>query len=204
MNKFFAGVNIGKKNIMFGVALFVALGVVVGVPLTVDLFGGALLSGTQYQAWKVLHAYGVFLAFINFFFGFLVDRLSLGQQPKEVASWSFLISGLAGGLGRPALFLGSVLAGWAGYAISLIETLGFVLGTLFFVRSRFAPDPAQELKNEAHASAKTQTADGSQAWSWEGWADMMKALEASGVNLNDCLNFMKGKADEYLDHLRTS
>ena len=36
MNRFFVGVDVGRKNIVFGVVLFLVLGVVVGVPLTVD------------------------------------------------------------------------------------------------------------------------------------------------------------------------
>ncbi len=145
MNKILASVNVGRKNIVFGVALFLALGIVVGAPLTVDLFGGSLLSESQYQAWKVLHGYGVFLAFINFFFGFLVDRLSLGRQQKELASWSFMIAGLVGGVSRPVLFLASVPTGWAGYSVSLLETLGFVIGTLLFVRGRLMAARDQEL-----------------------------------------------------------
>ncbi len=145
MNKILAGVNVGKKNIVFGVALFLALGLVVGAPLTVDLFGGSLFTGAQYQAWKVLHGYGIFIAFINFFFGFLVDRLSLGRQQKELASWSFMIAGLVGGIGRPVLFLASVPTGWVGYSVSLLEMLGFVFGTLLFVRGRLRAARDQEL-----------------------------------------------------------
>jgi hypothetical protein len=136
MNNFFAGVDVGRKNNIFGVVLFLVLGVVVGVPLTVGLFGGSMLSESQYQTWKVLHAYGVFTAFINFFFGFLVDRMSLSRRQLEIASWSFLIAGLAGGIGRPVLFLLSVPGSIGGYAIDLIETVGFVVGTIIFVRSR--------------------------------------------------------------------
>jgi hypothetical protein len=135
MNKIFAGIEVGKKNIIFGVALFLLLGVVVGVPLTVNLFGGAMLTDSQYQNWLVLHAYGVFVAFINFFFGFLVDRLRIGKRQMEVASWSFLVAGLVGGFGRPILLLLAVPGVWAGYLIDLIETLGFIVGTLIFVRS---------------------------------------------------------------------
>jgi hypothetical protein len=136
MNNFFAGVDVGRKNIIFGVVLFLVLGVVVGVPLTVDLFGGSMLTESQYQTWKVLHAYGVFTAFVNFFFGFLVDRMRLGRQQLEIASWSFLIAGLVGGIGRPVLFLLSVPGPIGSYAISLIETVGFVAGIFIFVRSR--------------------------------------------------------------------
>jgi hypothetical protein len=136
MNKIFAGVDVGRKNIIFSVILFLVLGVVVGIPLTVNLFGGSMLPASQYQTWKVLHAYAVFTAFVNFFFGFLVDRLSLGRRQLEIASWSFLVAGLVGGFGRPLLFLLSVPGSIGGYAISLIETLGFVVGTYMFVRSK--------------------------------------------------------------------
>jgi len=136
MNRIFAGVNIGRKNIVFGVVLFLILGFVVGVPLTVNLFGGSMLTESQYQTWTVLHAYGVFTAFVNFFFGFLVDRMNLGRRQLEIASWSFLVAGLVGGFGRPVLFLLSVQGLIGGYAIDLIETVGFVVGTFIFVRSR--------------------------------------------------------------------
>lgn len=136
MNKIFIGVDVGRKNIVFGVALFLVLGVVAGVPLTVDLFGGSMLTESQYQTWKVLHAYGVFTAFVNFFFGFLVDRMSLSRRQLEIASWSFLIAGLVGGIGRPVLFLLSVPGSIGSYAISLIETVGFVAGTFVFVRNQ--------------------------------------------------------------------
>jgi hypothetical protein len=93
MNNIFADVDVGRKNIVFGVVLFLVLGVMVGIPLTVNLFGGSMLTESQYQTWKVLHAYGVFTAFVNFFFGFLVDRMSLGRRQLEIASWSFLLLG---------------------------------------------------------------------------------------------------------------
>jgi len=136
MNKIFAGVDVGRKNIVFGVVLFLVLGVVVGVPLTVDLFGGSMLTESQYQTWKVLHAYGVFLAFVNFFFGFLVDGMNLDRRQLEIASWSFLVAGLVGGIGRSVLFLFSVPGAIGSYAISFIEVVGFVAGTFIFVRSQ--------------------------------------------------------------------
>lgn len=142
MNNFFAGVDVGKKNIVFGVILFLVLGVVIGVPLTVNLFGGSMLTESQYQTWIVLHAYGVFTAFVNFFFGFLVDRMDLGRRQLEIASWSFLVAGLVGGFGRPVLFLLSVQGSIGGYAIDLIETVGFVVGTFIFVRSRLQKRPS--------------------------------------------------------------
>jgi hypothetical protein len=136
MNKIVAGIDVGRKNIVFGVVLFLVLGVVVGIPLTVDLFGGSMLTEGQYQTWKVLHAYGVFTAFVNFFFGFLVDRMNLDRWQLEIASWSFLVAGFVGGFGRPVLFLLFVPGSIGSYAISLIETVGFVVGTFIFVRSR--------------------------------------------------------------------
>jgi hypothetical protein len=136
MNRIFAGVEVGKKNIAFGAALFLVLGVAVGAPLTVDLFGGTLLTTSQYQSWKVLHGYGIFLAFINFFFGFLVDRISLTRRQKESASWSFIVAGVAGGIGRPVLSLLPVPGVIGGYTVSLIETLGFIVGTVIFLRGQ--------------------------------------------------------------------
>ena len=133
MNKIFAGIDIGRKNIVFSVVLFLALGVLVGVPLTVDLFGGSMLTESQYQTWKVLHGYGVFAAFINFFFGYCIDRQNLTRRQKEIASWSFVAAGIIGGIGRPVLFLLSMDGGVASYLISFIETVGFVLGTFIFL-----------------------------------------------------------------------
>jgi hypothetical protein len=142
MNKIFVGIDVGKKNIIFGVILFLILGVGVGVPLTVGLFGGSMLTESQYQSWKVLHAYGVFTAFVNIFFGFLVDRMSLDRRQLEIASWSFLVAGLVGGVGRPVLYLLNSSSIWASYIIDLIETLGFVIGTFILVRSRLQERPA--------------------------------------------------------------
>ena len=52
MNKFLAGVDVGRKNIVFGVVLFLVLGIVAGVPLTVDLFGGSMLTESQSRPGK--------------------------------------------------------------------------------------------------------------------------------------------------------
>ena len=142
MNKMFAGVDIGRKNIIFGLLLFLVLGVVVGVPLTVDLFGGSMLTESQYQTWKVLHAYGVFTAFVNFFFGYCIDRQNLTRRQKEIASWSFLVAGIVGGLGRPVLFLLSIDGGLGSYIVDLIETIGFVVGTFVFLYSLIKERPA--------------------------------------------------------------
>ena len=149
MNRIFADTEVGKKNIGFGIALFLILGVMVGIPLTVDLMGGSILTAAQYQAWKVLHGYGVFLAFVNFFFGYSIDRLNLTRRQKEISSWSFVIAGLFGGLGRPVLFLLAISGGFGSYTVSLIETMGFVLGTSIFVRGLTAERTDQLLEQPA-------------------------------------------------------
>jgi hypothetical protein len=135
MKAIFTNVDVGRKNIGFGLALFLTLGVVAGIPLTIDLFGGSILSADQYQTWKVAHGYGVFLSFINYFFGLLVDRLELTRQQKEISSWSFLIAGLIGGATRMILVLFSALDEFGIYA-SLGESICFALGTLLFVRGQ--------------------------------------------------------------------
>ena len=135
MTRIYAGAEVGRKNIWFGVALFLLLGVVVGIPLTIDMFGGSLLTSDQYQTWKVVHAYGVFLAFINYFFGLCIDRLNLTKGHKELSSWSFLLAGFVGGIGRPILVLLSAL-GQFGIFVSLLETALFALGIFIFVRGQ--------------------------------------------------------------------
>lgn len=151
MNKIYADADVGRKNIGFGMALFLILGVVVGIPLTVDFLGGSMLTAAQYQTWKVIHGYGVFLAFVNFFFGYSIDRLNLTSRQKEIASWSFVIAGLFGGIGRSLLFLSSIQGGLGSYTASLIETAGFVIGTFIFVRGQIKERPAQRLEQPAPA-----------------------------------------------------
>ena len=153
MNRIFADADVGRKNIALGVALFLVLGVVVGIPLTVDFMGGSLLSGAQYQAWKIIHAYGVFLAFVNFFFGFSIDRLNLTRRQKEISSWSFVIAGLFGGIGRSVLFLLPNLGGYGNY-INLVETVGFVIGTFIFVRGQIMVRPNRRLEQAAQAASE--------------------------------------------------
>ena len=140
MNRIFADAEVGRKNIGFGVALFLILGVVVGIPLTIDLFGGSLLTSDQYLAWKVVHGYGVFLAFINYFFGMCIDRLNLTRTQKEISSWSFLMAGVLGGVGRMVLALLSAPRAF-GLLVSLGETALFVLGTLVFVFGQLKERP---------------------------------------------------------------
>ena len=149
MNRIFADTEVGRKNVGFGIALFLILGVMIGIPLTVDLLGGSLLTAAQYQAWKVLHGYGIFLAFVNFFFGYSIDRFNLTRRQKEIASWSFVIAGLFGGIGRSVLYLLSLTGGFGSYTVSLIETVGFVLGTFIFVRGLIKERPDQLLEQPA-------------------------------------------------------
>jgi hypothetical protein len=151
MNKIFADADVGRKNILFGMALFLMLGVLVGIPLTVDFLGGSMLTAAQYQTWKVIHGYGVFLAFVNFFFGYCIDRLDLTRRQKEISSWSFIIAGLSGGIGRSALFLLSILGGFGGYAASLVEAVGFVIGTFVFVRGLVIERPVQRYEKPTPA-----------------------------------------------------
>jgi hypothetical protein len=148
MKVLFANANVGRKNILFGIALFLVLGVVVGIPLTIDLFGGSILSADQYQMWKVVHGYGVFLSFINYFFGLLIDRLELTKQQKEISSWSFLIAGLIGGASRMILALASVLNEFGIYA-SLGESVCFALGTMMFVRGQMKEKAGDLLERAA-------------------------------------------------------
>lgn len=150
MNRIFADAEVGRKNMAFGIAQFLILGVVIGIPLTVDLFGGSMLTSDQYQTWKVVHGYGIFLSFINYFFGLCIDRLNLTRQQKEIASWSFLLAGVVGGLGRMALVFMSALGEYGIYA-SLAESALFVVGTYVFVRGQLKERPD-------HAPDKTEPA----------------------------------------------
>ena len=132
MNKMFAGVKVGKKNVLFGIGLFILLGFGFGIPLTINFFGGSVLTQDQYQTWKVVHGYGIFLSFINYFFGLIIDRLSLTDRQKELSSWSFLIAAGFGGILRMILVMFSALSAYGLYA-SLGETVFIILGTLIFV-----------------------------------------------------------------------
>ena len=132
MNKILAGTAVGRKNILFGIALFLILGVMIGVPLTINFLGGSVLTREQYQVWKVVHGYGVFLALINYFFGLTIDRLNLTRMQKEISSWLFLVAGLVGGIGRMTLVLFSALSDFGIYA-SLLETACIAIGTVVFL-----------------------------------------------------------------------
>lgn len=129
--RIFADADVGKKNIVFGITLFLILGVGVGIPLTIDFLGGSTL-GDQYQTWKVVHGYAVFLSVINYFLGFSIDQWNLTRLQKEISSWSFLVAGLFGGVVRPILVLFSALDTFGIY-VSLAETAFISLGTIVFV-----------------------------------------------------------------------
>lgn len=138
MNRIFGNAVVGRKNIVGGIVLFLILGVVVGIPLTVDFLGGSLLTSAQYQIWKVVHGYSVFLAFINFFLGLGIDRFNLSVRQKEIVSWTFLIAAVIGGLGRMTLVLLASLEAFGPYA-SLVETVLFVLGTVVLAAGQMRP-----------------------------------------------------------------
>lgn len=132
MDRLLADVRVGKKNVVSGVALFLIFGVLFGIPLTINLFGGSVLTDEQYQTWKVVHGYAVFLAFINYFFGLIIDRLNLTAQQKQISSWSFLMAGLFGAVARMILVLFSAMSAYGLY-VSLVESACFIVGTSIFV-----------------------------------------------------------------------
>ncbi len=150
MYRIFADVQVGRKNMTFGIALFLIAGVMVGIPLTINFFGGSVLATDQYQTWKVVHGYGVFLAFINYFLGLTIDRWEMPKQHKEIVSWSFLIAGLIGGVGRMILVLTSSLNVWGMYA-SLGETVCFIVGTVVFVLGQLRARPSDLPERSAQA-----------------------------------------------------
>ena len=150
MKTLFANADVGRKNILFGIALFLILGVLVGIPLTIDLFGGSVLGSDRYQTWKVVHGYGVFLAFINYFLGLGIDRLQMPKQQKEIVSWSFLAAGLIGGVIRMILVLMSSLNVFGVYA-SLAETVCFIVGTIILVRGQMQEEPGNLPERSAQA-----------------------------------------------------
>ena len=129
------GIDAGRKNVVFGVALFVLLGVVVGIPLTVDFFGGSILSAEQYRTWKVIHGYGIFLGFINYFVGLMIDRLTMTRRQRGITSWSFILAAASGGFGRMSLALAGGLEAFGVYA-SLGEVLFITVGTFFFISAQ--------------------------------------------------------------------
>ena len=124
--------HIGTKNILFGVFLFLLFAFVIGVPLTLNFFSASVLSAEQYQLWKVVHGYGIFLGVINCLLGAIVDRLHLSAGQKEALSWSFIIAGLFGAVVRMALVLLAIYDDWHLMA-SLGEVTFFVIGLAILV-----------------------------------------------------------------------
>jgi hypothetical protein len=127
MNTFFSVTPVGRKNIIFGAFLFLLFALVIGVPLTLDFFGLSVMSSKQYELWKVVHAYGIFLGVINFLVGTSVDKLNIPDRQKEVVSWSFVVAGLFGAIGRMTLILLAAYEDWHLLA-SLGEVVFFSVG----------------------------------------------------------------------------
>lgn len=123
--------QVGRKNILFGIFLFLLFAVGMGMPLTVNLFGGTVLSAEQYELWKVVHAYGLFLGVINVFLGTSINNLRLSSGQKELLSWSFIIAALFGAIGRMALVLMAAYETWH-LLPSLGEAVFFSLGLVLF------------------------------------------------------------------------
>jgi hypothetical protein len=132
VSRIYGSAEVGKKNIAIGIALLAVMGIVAGIPLTINFFGGSALTSEQYLTWKVVHGYAVFLGFINYFYGLLIDRVNLTKRQKELSSWCFVLAGVVGGFGRMALVLLGAL-GHFGVFASLGEVALFVVGTAVFV-----------------------------------------------------------------------
>lgn len=124
--------QVGRKNILFGAFLFLLFAVGMGIPLTINLFGGTALTAEQYQLWKVVHGYGLFLGVINVFLGASMNNLRLSSGQKEILSWSFIIAAAFGGIVRLALVLLSAYEAWH-LLPSLGEAVFFSIGLVLFV-----------------------------------------------------------------------
>jgi len=157
MSKILADARVGKKNIIFGIALFLFLGVFVGIPLTIDFFGGSILTSDQYRTWKVIHGYGIFLGFINYFFGLTIDRVDLPRSQKELSSWSMMVAGLFGGVARMTLALFAALDDFGIYA-SLGEVAFITIGTVVFLRGQMRGNGALRTESvlSQHRAAEQQ------------------------------------------------
>lgn len=127
MNTLLSVAPVGKRNIIFGAFLFLLFAFVIGVPLTLDFFGLSVMSSEQYELWKVVHAYGIFLGVINYLLGVTVDKLSISDRQKEIVSWSFVVAGLFGAIGRMILVLVEAYDDWHLLA-SLGEVVFFSVG----------------------------------------------------------------------------
>jgi prepilin signal peptidase PulO-like enzyme (type II secretory pathway) len=132
MNTFISGAQVGKRNIYFGSFLFLLFAFVIGVPLTLDFLGLSVMSSEQYELWKVVHAYGLFLGVVNYLIGTSVDKWSISARQKEVLSWSFVVAGLFGAIGRMTLVLLSAYEDWHLLA-SLGEVVFFSIGLAVYI-----------------------------------------------------------------------
>lgn len=132
MNTLRSEMRVGRKNILFGAFLFLLFAVCMGIPLTINLFGGSALSAEQYELWKVVHAYGLFLGVINVFLGTSINNLQLSRGQKELLSWSFIIAALFGAIVRMALVLLAVYDTWH-LVPSFGEAVFFSIGLALFV-----------------------------------------------------------------------
>lgn len=132
MNNLFSDTLIGKRNIIFGVFLFLLFAFGIGVPLTLNFFGISVLSAEQYELWKVVHGYGIFLAVINCLLGASVDDLRISDGQKKALSWSFIIAGLFGAVVRMSLVLLAAYEDWHLLA-SLGEVVFFSVGLAIFI-----------------------------------------------------------------------
>lgn len=155
----FLDAEVGRKNVLAGVALFLVFGIGIGIPLTIDFLGGSTL-GDQYQTWKIVHAYGLFLGIINYFFGLNIDRLNLTRLEKQISSWAFLVTALFGGVMRMILvFLGGF--GSFGIYASLGESVFITLGTAVFLIGQFRSKPDTEKTPKQASASRDKTPAGS-------------------------------------------
>lgn len=115
--------GIGRKNAVFGAALFSfwALFYVV-----LWLSGISLDSLNSRATLKTVHAYGLFLGTINYFFGFLINNLKNSNRNKQIASYSFILAGVLTGLIKATKFSGIAFTG----------DIFFALGLLIFIKGK--------------------------------------------------------------------
>lgn len=125
-------VYFGKRNVYFGIFVFLIAAFVIGTPLTLNFLGLDVMSDEQYRIWKVVHGYSIFLGVINYFFGLVIDRLRVTNQLKNLASLSFIIAATFGSFGRIVLVLVAAYDS-LGIFVSFGETIFFVVGLAVFL-----------------------------------------------------------------------
>lgn len=90
--------EVGGKNLKFGwswLFIFVTLGFYLSMRVEDPNWGGAIRA-----LWRAAHVHGNVLAFLNIFYGLLIDRTSLASFLKQTGSWLAIIG---------ALFMGGAL-----------------------------------------------------------------------------------------------